>query len=171
MFKILRNVAPKLLINKIYVALAQSILVYCIPIWGGAAKTKFIELERAQRALIKVMHFKPFRFPTDLLHSSSQLLSVRKLYIIHAVLKMHKTLPLDRNTQERRRYDKVAKIQATKTTFASNQYVRKSAHLYNLICKFLNIHPKPYYDCKQTLTDWILTKTYDETEALLQYVS
>ena len=67
-FKTLRHIVPtklescknrpRNLLNEIYVALAQSVLLYCIPIWGGAAKTKFIHLERAQRALIKLMYFK-----------------------------------------------------------------------------------------------------------------
>lgn len=47
---------------KIYTSLAQSIISYCIPVWGGATKTKILELERAQRSLIKVMYFKPYRY-------------------------------------------------------------------------------------------------------------
>lgn len=101
-FKTLRHVVPKSvpnkkdkprnLLNEIYMALVQSILTYCIPVWGGAAKTKFIDLERGQRALIKIMYFKNIRYSTQSLYHDSGLLSVRKLYIIKTVLKMHKLL-------------------------------------------------------------------------------
>ncbi|KAH9643687.1 hypothetical protein HF086_001797, partial [Spodoptera exigua] len=38
-----------------------------VELWGGATKGKFLELERAQRALLKLMLFKPLRFPTSYL--------------------------------------------------------------------------------------------------------
>lgn len=60
-FKILRHVASAKLIKQIYIALAQSVLTYCIPIWGGATKTKFLDVERSQRALLKTIYFKPYR--------------------------------------------------------------------------------------------------------------
>lgn len=48
-FKTLRYVMPADLLGKIYTVLAQSVTTYCIPVWGGASKTKMLELERAQR--------------------------------------------------------------------------------------------------------------------------
>lgn len=80
-FKNLRHITSKKLLNQIYIALVQSVLIYCIPIWGGAIKTKFMEIERAQRSVIKVMYHKPYRFSTEKLYTISGLLTVRKLYI------------------------------------------------------------------------------------------
>lgn len=94
-FKTLRHVASVSLLTRIYVTLAQSIITYCIPIWGGAFKTKFIDIERSQRHLIKVMFFKPYRFPTDKLYKMSNLLTVRKLYILFTILRLHKRLRYD----------------------------------------------------------------------------
>lgn len=68
-FKNLRYVTTKKMLTQIYLSLAQSILTYCVPVWGGAIKTKFLELERAHRYLIKVMYCKPYRFPTNELYS------------------------------------------------------------------------------------------------------
>lgn len=47
-FKSLRHVISKELLNKIYIALVQSVIKYCIPVWGGAKKCKFLDLERTQ---------------------------------------------------------------------------------------------------------------------------
>lgn len=170
-FKALRHVAQKPLLSKIYIALAQSVLGYCISIWGGAAKTKFIEVERAQRVLVKVMYFKSYSFSTNLLYSMSNLLSVRKIYITQVILKKHKMLTYDPSIVNRRRKDNIAKVIGTKTAFARRQYAKQSAHLYNLINKSLNIYPMQYHDCKKVLTEWIQTKNYGETEALLHFMS
>ncbi|XP_050361277.1 uncharacterized protein LOC126780688 [Nymphalis io] len=59
----------------ISVLTVQSTLGYCIPVWGGAAKTRFLELERAQRCLMRVMYSKPYRFPTTALYEISGLLT------------------------------------------------------------------------------------------------
>ncbi|KOB51835.1 putative RNA-directed DNA polymerase, partial [Operophtera brumata] len=61
---------------------------YCthIPIWGGATKTHFLDLERAQRSLLKVM------YSTEILYSDADIISVRKFYVLNSLLKQHKTL-------------------------------------------------------------------------------
>lgn len=179
MFKTLRHVAstkmlrsdkrPRNLLNEIYIALAQSVLLYCIPIWGGAAKTRFMDVERAQRALIKVMYFKNKRYSTKNLYEFSGLLSVRKLYITQLVLKTHKTLPYKVSTTQKRRNDKIAAVTQCKTKFASRQFCYLSARLYNRINKNINVHNKNYYNCKKTITNYIKSLTYDDTEALLVY--
>ena len=51
-FITLRHVTSKKLLRQVYISLAQSILTYCLPWWGGTTKTKFLELERAQRSLL-----------------------------------------------------------------------------------------------------------------------
>lgn len=170
-FKILRHVASRELINQIYTSLAQSIQNYCIPIWGGATKTKLLELERAQRSLLKVMYFKPYQYPTDLLYRESGLLTVRKLYIQSAVLKVHKSLEYKPELLNKRRREKVATVVSTQSQFAARQYAKQSAYLYNSINKILNIYPMNYYTCKKTLTEWLLKLNYEQTEKLLEIVS
>ncbi|KAJ8703937.1 hypothetical protein PYW07_013231 [Mythimna separata] len=179
-FKTLRHIVPtkmvnyknrpRNLLNEIYVALAQSVLLYCIPIWGGAAKTKIINVERAQRSLIKIMYFKNKRFSTESLYQISGLLSVRKLYITQIALKIHKTLPYHRNQKIKRRIDLVAQVPQTKTKFASRQFNKRSAQLYNKINRHVYIHNKNFRDCKKSIVDWIQPLTYEETEELLEHV-
>lgn len=176
-FRTLRHVVPKGISNnnkpsrnilvEIYVALVQSVLTYCIPVWGGAAKTYFINLERAQRALIKIMFFLNRRYPTVSLYKTSDLLSVRKLYITQTIVKKHKELPLESSNLTKRRKDIVAIIPRTNTIFASRQLKKQSANLYNKINKRLSIYTKTTFECRKTVTKWIKSLTYDETEALM----
>lgn len=167
-FKNLRHVTTKKMLTEIYVSLAQSILTYCIPVWGGATKTKFLELERAQRSLIKVMYTKPYRFPTIELYSLSGILTVRTLYILHAVLKLHKVLPYDPHHQERRRKHSVAPVKFVKTAYAKRQFNTNAATLYNKINKIINIYPMTTKDCKKAMVQWLKLKSYDDIELLLQ---
>ncbi|CAG9097769.1 unnamed protein product [Plutella xylostella] len=53
-FRRLRDVANPEILKTVYLSLAQSILSYCIPAWGGADKTAMLRLERAQRAVLKM---------------------------------------------------------------------------------------------------------------------
>lgn len=168
-FKIIRHVATKEMLNQIYVALAQSILLYCIRVWGVALKSKFLVVERAQRALIKIMYFKKRDFSTELLYSLSDLLTVRKLFILHTVLWKHTLLPYDPNITNRRRKDVVAMVQRTKTSFARNQCLHLSSIIYNRINKILNIYPLTYRECKHKLTSWLKTLNYDRSESLLNF--
>lgn len=176
-FKTLRHVTPrisevelapsKILLITIYIALVQSVLTYCITLWGGAGKTKFLELERAQRCLLKVMLFKKIRFPTESLYQLSHVLSVRKLYILHCILKLHKTTPFKPDIYNKRRKFKVAYAPRVRTKFAQIQYFTQSAHLYNTINKKIFIYDKTLRETKKLVTKWLKTKTWDETETIL----
>lgn len=170
-FKNLRHVASPILLKQIYVALVQSIFNYCIPVWGGATKTHFLGLERAQRSLLKVMSLKPYRYPTEMLYSDLNILSVRKLYILNSILKLHKTLEYDTSKLNRRRKDNVLNIAQVKSTFATRQYLRQSAQIYNKINKIINIYPMNNRNCKKILTEWLMSQSYDEVEKLLVIIS
>lgn len=167
-FKTIRNVADAKLLKTIYISLAQSVLTYCVPVWGGAAKTRFLELERAQRSLIKVIYLKPYRYSTNSLYKTCDLLTVRQLYVLHMVLKVHQTSDYNsRNLAKRRKFN-VATVIRTKTAFASRQYSSQSAYLYNKVNKILNIYPKNKYTCKKCLISWLKSLNYDETEDLIK---
>ena len=180
-FKSLRHVVPNSdnrntqmpcnkLLNYVYISLVQSILIYCIPVWGGAAKTRFLDLERAQRALIKIMYFKQRRFSTDALYKECNLLTVRKLYILNTVLKKHNTLKFDPAVHSRRRRAMIINIAKFRTKFALVQYSIVSSILYNKINKEVYIYDKNLFESKKIITEWLKTKNYDEIEKLLTVV-
>ncbi|KAL0871538.1 hypothetical protein ABMA27_005251 [Loxostege sticticalis] len=169
-FKSLRHVMTNTLLNKIYIALAQSVLTYCIPVWGGATKSHVLGLEKAQRSLIKVMYFKPYRFPTDKLYRLSGLLSVRKLYVSRLLQTCHKSLTYVDISHKRRR-DAVVPVPITRTAFAKRQYLSQSARIYNIVNKKLKIYPMLPFTCKRTITDWLYSLNYEEVENLLTRTS
>ncbi|KOB72121.1 Uncharacterized protein OBRU01_11332, partial [Operophtera brumata] len=68
-FKKFRHVANYDLILIVYKAVCLSVIQYCISVWGGTHKTYLLPLERAQRRILKVMLFKPFRYPISQLYN------------------------------------------------------------------------------------------------------
>ncbi|KOB76258.1 putative tick transposon, partial [Operophtera brumata] len=86
-FSILKHKTPSLKIraHTLYYALCQSVLGYCISVWGGACKKNLIIVERAQCSVLKVLKFKHFRYPTTSLYNECELLSVRKLFILNTI--------------------------------------------------------------------------------------
>lgn len=168
-FKNLRHVTNKTLLTQIYVALAQSVLGYCISVWGGASKIKFLQIERAQRSLLKVMFFKPFRSSTETIYTSCDLLSVRKLYILNCALKVHRAVTFSNNLVEpNKRRNIPAYVPYVKTKFGNHQFANQSKYLYNVINKILNIYSLNLFECKKAITAWLRSLNYDSTEALMQ---
>lgn len=76
-FKRLRNVCDLQLMRYIYKTLVQSLLLYCISVWGGTFKTKFVSIERAQRSILKIMLGKSKFYSTEKIYKDTDLLTVR----------------------------------------------------------------------------------------------
>lgn len=164
--KLLREGADKELLMLVYVALCQSILTYCILAWGSAAKTFMIKVERAQRAVLKVMFGKPFRYPTKILYNETQTLSVRQLFIQKALLSHHKVFKLtSENLSEQKRRVNV-KVPAVKSAFARRFCHYTLPFLYRRTMKLCNLSDSSLYGVKEKVRKWLLTLDYDATESL-----
>ncbi|KAJ8720281.1 hypothetical protein PYW07_012324 [Mythimna separata] len=170
-FKNLRNVADYKLIKQVYLALCQSILTYCITSWGGAAKTILLPLERAQRAILKVATFRPFRFPTHELYAACNVLTVRQLFILNVVLHQHSALPFDPVPSDRRRKYSVCIKPQTKHAFAKRFYVFLGPFLYNRLNKVLSIYNVRYKECSKMLSEHLVILNYTDTEQLLEILT
>lgn len=167
-FKNLRHIADYKLIKQVYLALCQSVLTYCITSWGGTAKSILLPLERAQRAILKVATFRPFRFPTHQLYTACKILTVRQLFILQTILYQHSELPFDPVSQTRRRKDLVCFEPQTRHAFAHRFYVFLGPFLYNKVNKILNIYSVNYYKCSTLLSEYLLNLDYADTEKLLE---
>lgn len=170
-FKNLRNIADYKLIKQVYLALCQSILTYCITSWGGAAKTILLPLERAQRAILKVATFRPFRFPTHQLYMACNVLTVRQLFILSIVLHQHTSLPFDSAPSDKRRKDLVCTKSQTKHAFANRFYVFLGPFLYNRLNKVLSLYRVSYKKCSIMLSEYLAILNYTDTEKLLEILS
>lgn len=168
-FKQLRHVMNFQKLSKIYCALAQSILTYCIRAWGRANKTNLIILERAQRALIKVMKFKPRRFATAMLYKESSLLTIRQLFIKAVIMEQHSLVnPEVLESQKRRRKDRVfTNCPSSKTQFGSKSIANLGPRLYNNVSKHTRIIQCTHRQLNQTLKEYLGKLNYDDTEKLI----
>uniref|UniRef100_A0A2A4JXL1 Reverse transcriptase domain-containing protein n=1 Tax=Heliothis virescens TaxID=7102 RepID=A0A2A4JXL1_HELVI len=166
-FKSLRESANLDTLKMVYFGLCQSVLGYCITVWGGAGKTFLLKLERAQRAILKVMTRKPYRYPTTQLYSDCKVLTVRQLFVLRAVLHKHSSIPP--SNREKR----TLSIPSTphKTAFARHQYFILSSFIYKKIHKKLNIIDMSKWELKHKLSEWLLQQDYDHTESILTYLA
>ncbi|CAB3228446.1 unnamed protein product [Arctia plantaginis] len=122
----LRDSANWETLKMVYLALCQSVTGYCITVWGGTHKTLLLGLERAQRAILKVMSKKPLRYPTSQLYTDCKVLSVRQLFVLQSILRQHSGLPHP-NPEKRRN---VPLSVRHRTAFAKHHFYVLGAHIY-----------------------------------------
>lgn len=171
-FKNLRHIADQKILKVTYYALCQSILTYCITIWGGAHKTTLKKLEVAQRTILKVSTFRPYLFSTSKLYEECKVLSVRQLFIASTVLRKHSLLTYDPNfSQNQRRHDLVCTGKIFKTSFAKRFFVFLGSYLYNKCNGVNKIYALNRYNCKNKVTDWLLNLNYEDTEDLFDVIA
>lgn len=166
-FKYLRCIADRELINYIYITLVQSILLYCISVWGGTYKSEFLSIERAQRTILKTMYKKKRSFSTNSLYNEANVLTVRQLFVLQCILKTHKNITSDPKMLKKRNQNSVVLNKKTNTVFASKQFCTQSTKIYNKINGILKIYSMSYIDCKKTVSSWLKSLNYQETEDLL----
>lgn len=168
-FKLLRQSADAAVMKMAYVALCQSIISYCISTWGGAAKTNFIQIERAQRAVLKVCCFKPRLYPTKMLYEFCQVLTVRQLFVLAATLRQHSQVYYVCSLARRQPLGHISII--TRTAFSHNFFIFLGPYLYKQLHKMLSLHHLNRHNLKIKLKTWLLEQSYDVTENLLKVLA
>lgn len=167
LFKYLRHVSDRKLLIQIYKTLVQSVITYCLPIWGGSHKTQLIRLERAQRCLLKVLLLEKYTYSTVKVYEDCNLLTVRQLYIFLCILKTHKNMTPDPIINAKRNPYNVIPNLNTHTKFSRNQFHYKAISLYNKINRILHIYNMSFSETKKTIFDWLRQMDYTETENVL----
>jgi hypothetical protein len=165
-FRNLREAADKDAIKTVYYALCQTILNYCIPVWGGATASHLLDAERAQRAVLKVMLCKDRRFPTVLLYQEAEVLTIRQLYIYSTILRQHKFTDPSEIPQDKRRVK--IPIPKTTTNFAQTQLIYRGPFLYNMFNKKDPIYSKNRRSLRSTVTENLKCLEYFGTESILK---
>jgi hypothetical protein len=168
-FRNLRDSTDVNLITKIYLALGQSLITYCIPVWGGAAATHLLRLERAQRAVIKVMLKKPRLHPTVNLYKEANLLTVRQLFILQSVLRYHKKIDISQIPRRKRRIRTF--VPGVHTVFARRQVSFSNPFLYRHFNDTFKILHMNRNELKTTLINSLKKLNHDETEKILTIAS
>lgn len=164
-FKELRLIEDNTFLIQTYKALAECVITYCICSWGSANKSHLLELERAQRAVLKVLFYLPFRHPSHLLYKKAEVLAVRKLYIYQCIRKYHrKTVPL--LLPSARRID-ICPVPRVNSKFAQNHYSHVAPRIYNKLNLTYKTKHLSNYQIKQKIKLWLKDLTYADVEHLL----
>lgn len=166
-FSRLKKVAGPDIIKMVYVSLCQSVLNYCVIVWGGACSTYLLRVERAQRALLKIAFNKPFRYPTKELYSDCKLLTVRQLYLLATALRFHTNAPEELKNTKRSQRQIAWKAPTVRTTFAQRSFSFVAPYTYSKMNKILDIYNCTRYICKRKITSWLSTLDYQQTEKIL----
>lgn len=170
-FKTLRAAASPEILKMVYFALAQSLLSYCITVWGGTFGTHMLKVERAQRCVLKVMLNRPYRYPTAELFSACSVLTVRQLFVMQIILRKHSQMYYDPDLNMNRRLKyRVCPIERHRLALSARHYRVLSSRLYNKANKSLDIYHLPTSQCKVALTDWLREMSYSDTEKLFNVI-
>lgn len=164
-FRGLRHVGYEHTIN-VYYSLCQSIIAYGILAWGGAGKKLMLELERAQRAVLKVIINKPYRYPTNKLYKELKILTVRQLFIKSLITCQHRN-HINLASTLNKRHSNPYKTPICKTSFSQKYAAFLGPHIYNKINKHINISTCSLYCCKKKIDNYLKLLNYDDTENLL----
>lgn len=168
-FRKLRTSSDLHILKMVYYALAHSVITYCIVVWGGCRKGLLLRLERAQRAVLKVISKKPIRFPTEELYDICKVPRVRQSFIRSTLLRKHLELVFDPNIcSQTRRQGRVCKIYVANYNVVRSHYRYLSSILYNKINKLLNIYPLISKEVKIIIDRWLFSLTYEDMEELLE---
>lgn len=154
-------------VNKIvYISLCQSIATYGIAVWGGAKQSNLINVERAQRCILKVINFKHFRYPTSKLYKEFEVLNIRQLFYKTIILRQH-AHPKANNVSARRSHE-VYEIPLCKTVFAKSFPFFLGPFLYNRISRTTSIKDMSRFRCGKALKEFLSNLNYHETERMME---
>lgn len=168
----IRDVTDEKVKKMVYFALCESVMSYCISTWGGAAKTKILKLERAQRATLKVLHRKPFRYPTDTLYCDCGVPTIRQIYITKSVLTAYKTLLSTPNLNEilsKRIVRLPVPLMCTRFGQRFSQFLQP--HLFNKLVKLCTILNCTIREAKHNLREFLDGLGYNSIEDLIDVIS
>ena len=169
-FKNLRTSLDLKTLRTVYSALCESIIAYCITVWGSAGKTQLLRLERAQRAILKVMTSKPILFPTSDLYGITDVLTVRQIYILRLLMRKHSQLPYSKvaGVTNRRRANRVCDSKFCRLLLSKRHFLYAAPVIYNKVNKLLGIFPLTSRECKSRITTWLKSLSYHDTEKLMK---
>lgn len=169
LMKSLRQSAPVNVLLLVYKTVCQSSLLYCLSAWGGIVKTALLELEIAQRAVLRVMLQKPYRSPTNDLYKETKVLRVRQLFILKVVTAIHKrTIASDQFPKLLARRIYKLPLPAVRTFFARRLPPFIHIHTYNRVCRVITtIKQLTVRQAKHAIDTWLRGLDYSQTEKVL----
>lgn len=127
----------------IYNALVKPHIEYLIEIWGCAATTNLLPLQRAQNKLIKILFKLDYLTPTKDLYTKTKLLNIHQTYVYNTCLLIRKILNKTIHTQiqfktsvpskyiRRCKNTNLLKLSTPRTSYGRRNIKYQGAKLYN----------------------------------------
>jgi hypothetical protein len=172
-FVSLRNILSPVNIRSIYYGLCNSVMAYGCVSWGGAAKTILDPLAKAQKAVIRVILRKPYRFPSDELFKLFHVLDTRQIYIRSVLIdtcKKEETLTRvyhGHNTRSVLRNDLL--VPRSQKAMFQNSFMFYGPKLLNLIPRPWRSESRTCFDRK--VKEWLISMGRIESEKLLRVIT
>ena len=145
------------LLKILYNSLVESILTYCIVIWGGGYKNALRNVTMSQNTVIKIIFKKNRRHSTEALYKETKILPLRALFVYRCLIylpKLRSHLPI---------CEKKYNFRNTSAVLRSPLYVKSSTQRIATYFapKFFNILPHHIKILDQNKLRYkILTKQY-----------
>lgn len=154
----LRDILSKQNLYMVYDALAESVLRYCIIIWGGLYENKIKILQTMQNTLLKIIFKKDRLHPSELLYRELNIFNIRMLYTYHAMLWMHKSQadPVVHDYHTRNQANVSVKIPLYTKTHTQRFLFYYGPKLYNLLPISIKNNRK-LYTFKKELKKFVVT--------------
>lgn len=148
----------------LYNSWIESIIRYCIVVWGGTFSNTLHILQTAQNTLLKIIFKKSKLFSTSLLYKELKQMSVRSIYIQQSLIWVFSNSSKLKINQHQK-YTRTTQQLLVKVPFFSKTITKRSLFYYGPT--LFNLLPKNiktiinYKQFKRTIKNMILTKTIE----------
>ena len=163
----LRRVLPSDILKNVYYALIESTLSYGILAWGGSYYTHISCLTRTQKLILRILNFKPNRYPSKLLFKEYEVLSIRQIFINKILLYIHKH-PEHTITVAHRHHTRTRNTNLSLPRMATALGQRHAMYLATKIYNIIPLHLKSIQNYKTEMKKWLIERDIDTAETLIK---
>lgn len=161
---------PKSIRYLIYNSFIKSHLIYLIEVWGSAAKTNLLKLQRTQNKLVKLLFHLNYLTPTTTVYNKTKLMTLTQMYNYNTCILVRKILKKDIHTSIT--FTIKSQIRTRSSRFSNNIYLPnvprtknyglknfkyEGAQIYNRLPKDIK-SIKSIFLFKKSLKHYILNK-------------
>ena len=172
----LRNLISSHRLKLVYISLVQSALQYCILVWGGTFPSTLSRLFTLQKSIIKIMLFRPRRYPSKLVFDEAKLFHLRKLFLKNLLMFFYKKPYLCNPTPTHMYPTRFTQLQnVINPKIATSRSSRSPVYLLHLIFNLLPPtmklpldHSRNQY--KKMVYSWLIEVDYHNCEDLLKSI-
>nr|CAI5836261.1 unnamed protein product [Callosobruchus analis] len=167
-FRYLKQIFTIRHFKTLYYALIEPHLLYGIVAWGGTTNNHMMQLERAQRWILKIMLCKDSTYPTEALYEECEVFDIRQLFCHSVLMRQHcnrsELISIDHYyaTRNPLKY----KTPRVGKTVTQRSYFFLGPRLYNLLPdEIKQLNSKSMY--RSSSKKWIKSKSRKEIHRLL----